>query len=162
MSCPYPEYRRGGEQEDRCDNTHCPAWEDCPGIDDDTQPEHHVILTAPRLPGRTVVYIAGRMSGPEVDYLRNCARMLDTYRRLVEAGYAPICPAADLLLGIVSPNGIDVETYKDCSMAYLRRADVVFVTNPDDITPGQQAEIDVAARLGVPVVYDAADLDGAA
>ncbi len=157
MTCPYPEHRRGGSDDDRCDNTHCPAWEDCPGIEpDDVEP---VPLPAPRLPGPTAVYIAGRMSGCEVDYLRNCARMLDTFRRLTEAGYACYCPATDLLLGLVSPHGVDVETYKANSMAMMRRMDVVFVTNPDDITPGQQAEIDEAGRCGVPVVYDVADLE---
>jgi len=138
------------------DSGGCEDWTNYVSDDDDVAP---VILPAPRLPGRTVVYITGRMSGCEVDYLANCARLLDTYRRLAEAGYAPICPANDLLLGLVSPNGIDVETYKACSMAYLRRADAVFVSNPDDITPGQQAEIDEAERLGIPVAYTVDDLE---
>jgi broad specificity phosphatase PhoE len=34
MSCPFPSYRIGTvDVDDRCNNTHCPAWEDCPGAE---------------------------------------------------------------------------------------------------------------------------------
>lgn len=108
--------------------------------------------------GKMRVYIAGRMSGCETDYLANVARMLETWRKLVESGYAPYCPATDLLLGLVSPGGIDVHTYRDLSMEWLRASDAVFISNPDDITPGQEAEIAEAERLDIPVAYTVEEL----
>ena len=119
------------------------------------------ILPAPetfRPRGRMRVYIAGRLSGCEADYLANVARMLEAWRKLAESGYAPYCPAADLLLGLVSPGGIDVDVYRSLSMEWLRASDAVFVSNPDDITPGQEAEIAEAERLGIPVAYTVDDL----
>jgi len=106
-----------------------------------------------------LVFIAGALSGPEVQYLENVARMAQVWRKLVEAGYACVCPAADLLLGLVSPFGWPASMYKKQSMELLRRCDVVFVTNPDDVTPGVAAEIAEAERLRIPVAYSVAALN---
>ena len=107
-----------------------------------------------------LVYIAGPLSGREVQYLENVARMLQVWRKLVEAGYACVCPAADLLLGLVSPFAWPASMYKKQSMELLRRCDVVFVTNPADITPGVAAEIAEAERLQIPVAYSVEMLPG--
>lgn len=97
------------------------------------------------------VYIAHKMSGTEVEYLANVARLMYLHRWFAEAGFAPYNPASDMLMGIVKEEKLDVEIYKNISMAWLEASDALFVDGP--ISPGVQAEIDRAKVLNIPVFF---------
>jgi len=146
-----------------CDG--CPRWGKCDAAEPIASrwpprpPASSVAPPALRAGSRMrLVYIAGALSGREVEYLANVARMAQVWRKLIEAGYACFCPAADLLLGLVTPAGWPGSVYKEQSMEMLRRCDVVFVTNPAEISWGVAAEIAEAERLGIPVAYRVEDL----
>ena len=116
--------------------------------------ENEPTTPEPRFPKMPLVYIAGPLSGGEMRYISNVARMLKVWKLLLESGYAAICPCADMLAGMVCPDHpFDVMAFKRQSMEYLRRCDVVYVYEPDSISPGVADEIDEAHRLGIPVAY---------
>lgn len=110
-----------------------------------------------RTPG-VRVYIAGPLSGPPVEYLANCARMTDAARRLVELGYSPFNPAADLLLGLLRSEALPVAEYKRVSMAALESQDCVLVVGGTPHSPGVLAELGRADFIGLPVFTDMGSL----
>ncbi len=150
MTCPYPAYQKTAAS---C-RTDCPAWEDCPGDVDGPQ-------TASESQERPVsrllrVYVAGPLSGCEVEYIHNCAQMDRACASVVELGMAPFNPAADRTWGQFVSEPLEAGVYKDLSFAWLAVCDVMYVCGR--ISPGVQAEIDYCSRHGIPVVYSLDEL----
>lgn len=104
------------------------------------------------------VYVAGPMSGCEIDYIHNIGRMSAACRGVWQLGFAPFNPAGDLLMGLaagVMGNRPTVEAYKAVGMAWLEVSDAVYVIGD---SPGVRAEIERAGDLGIPVYWDLHDL----
>lgn len=95
------------------------------------------------------VFVAGPISGKEVDYIANLGEMFRASRRLMELGYSPFCPGTDFLLGIMGPP-MEVERYRAVSLSWLAVSDCMCVIN-ERITPGVQAEIQFALDHGIPI-----------
>jgi len=72
------------------------------------------------------------------------------------------CPAADMLLGLHAPRVLDVQEYRDASMAWLEVSDAVLVigTHHRDGRPsdGVHDEIARANELRIPVCYSMEEL----
>lgn len=112
------------------------------------------------------VYVAGPMSGTPAEYLANCHRLSKLSRELIDAGFCPINPAADILEGLMSEDLLSDGEYKRRSLDLLRllegrRAAVlvaaVFHRNGER-SAGVDAEIAEAQRLQIPVCLDAGAL----
>jgi hypothetical protein len=114
----------------------------------------------------TYVYIAGRLSGDPPSYLANVHNFCATARELMERGYCPINPAADLLEGIMSSEPLTTALYQQRSLDLLgllagRDAWLLVIAahHPDGRrSMGTAREIEEAGTLGIPVVYTLADL----
>lgn len=110
------------------------------------------------------VYVAGRLSGDPGEYLANVAALALVSRRLLEAGYCPVNPAADALEGLASLEALPVVCYQRRSLELLRllapavpaAALLVTSTHHRDgrISGGVAGEIAEAERLGIPIVHD--------
>lgn len=104
------------------------------------------------------VYLAGPLSGAPSEYLANVARLTRMSRVLIEDGFTPINPAADLLEGLVSTRALPLETYQRRGMELLRllaghqNACLYRLLHADGRgSRGVRAEIKEAERLGIRV-----------
>ena len=105
------------------------------------------------------VYIAGPLSGPPGVYLANVSQMSLTSRDLMDVGFCPINPSADMLEGLMYSQPITDAAYKLRSMQLLqllegRRAALFVVKDKHrdgSVSVGVAAEIAEAERLGIPV-----------
>lgn len=102
------------------------------------------------------VYVAGPLSGREVDYIANCGRIDAACADVMALGCAPFNPAADRLLGMQAEYSFPVEAYKAASLAWLACSDVMYVCG--DATPGVRAEIEFCRERGIPVVWSTEEL----
>jgi hypothetical protein len=105
---------------------------------------------------RPRVYIAGPMNpkhgGGAIEYLRNCHRMIELARELIKNGFAPFCPAVDMayFLGGMDDETPTAEEIKSYSMAWIPVCEAVITTIGWTHSGGALAELDEAARLGIP------------
>jgi hypothetical protein len=113
---------------------------------------------------RPRIYIAGPLNpkggGGAIEYLRNCDRMITLARELIKGGFAPFCPAVDMLYFI---GGMDDETptpeeIKEYSLAWLPTCEAIITTIGWIHSVGALAELDEAVRLGIPHFRDIAAL----
>ena len=150
MTCPYPEHRKT----DSACRTDCPAWEDCPGdVDEpetDSESQERPVSRLRR------VYVAGPLSGSEVEYIHNCARLDRASAEVVSLGMAPFNPAADRTWGQFVSDPLEADVYKALSFAWLYVSDVMYVCGR--ISPGVQAEVEFCGRHDIPVVYSLEEL----
>jgi hypothetical protein len=114
----------------------------------------------------TYVYIAGRLSGDPPSYLANVHEFCATARTLIDLGYCPINPAADMLEGIMSGVVMGTDVYQQRSLDLLRLLPgqdacvLVIAAYHLDGRPslGTAREVAEAARLGIPVYYGLGNL----
>lgn len=112
------------------------------------------------------VYVAGPLSDTPGGYLANVARISRVSRMLMERGYCPINPAADLIDGLMSDEAMPVEHYQRRSMDLLHllagKPAALYVTETHHFdgrqSKGVATEITAAEDLGIPVVYTMSDL----
>jgi hypothetical protein len=111
---------------------------------------------------RGYVYVAAPMTGYPGEYLANVARMSAYSRRLMDAGYCTINPAADIIEGLAGGEPMTTAAYQERSLDLLRllagRDDAemhVLGTHHADgrESQGVAAEIRECTRLGVVVVF---------
>lgn len=107
---------------------------------------------------RLCVYVAGAYSADNVlGVLGNIRRGLDWSKQVWLEGHAPFCPWADhltaLQLSEAEAATLSVQDYYEASEAWLRKADVLFVTPGWEASKGTAAEIALASEKGIPVVY---------
>ena len=105
----------------------------------------------------TCLYIAGKYSDNNViTILDNMRRGMRMATRALLAGFSPFCPWCDHHFQLMLRDGetLTVEDYYRYSMAWLRRADAVYVLKGWESSKGTKAEIYVAMSLGIPVYYE--------
>jgi len=106
------------------------------------------------------VYVAGPYSDPDV--MRVCDNIwcgINAAVTLLRNGFAPFCPWLDILMAIqAGPNALTVGELKAYSLAWLERADCLFVLPGWEHSEGTKAEINRAQELEIPVYYDMAEI----
>lgn len=108
---------------------------------------------------RPRVYIAGPLNphngGGAIEYLRNCHRMIEAARNLIKAGFAPFCPAVDMLyfIGGKDAETITTEEIKSYSMAWIPACEAMLMMPGWHDSAGAVAEFDYAFILSMPVFF---------
>ena len=109
------------------------------------------------------VYVAGALSGKELDYLENCRLMMEMGYKLFRSGlYAPFVPAFDMHFALMKRIGdlpIAVKEYYDYSMAWLEASQALLVLPNWENSKGTILEIARAKELNIPVFYSYEDMD---
>jgi hypothetical protein len=99
------------------------------------------------------VYVAGKYNGPNViDVLSNMRKGIELSVEIMKLGFAPFVPWLDFQMGLHAE--FDVETYKACSMEWVKVCDAVLLVPNQVRSAGVQAEIDMARKLQIPVYKD--------
>lgn len=98
-----------------------------------------------------LVFVAGPYSGANIiTTLGNMRRGIDLATKAIKTGkiavYAPWC---DFLFGLVSP--IDMQTYKQNSLAILDASDAVLLAPGWECSEGALVEIKRAQEIPIPV-----------
>lgn len=107
------------------------------------------------------VYVAGAYSSNNViGVLDNMREGMRWSTMVFLKGHAPFAPWLDFHYQLMLRDGekLTVEQYYEYSLAWLRAAEVVFVTPGWENSKGTVAEIAMANRLGIPIVYDIDEL----
>lgn len=97
----------------------------------------------------TKVYIAGKMTGLEVDDIMN--RFNSTEKFLIEKGYAVMNPA--VLWNLGDPSRFDRNEYLQINYAMIDQCDVLVVLPDFEDSYGTTREIKYAMEIGIPVYY---------
>lgn len=98
------------------------------------------------------IYVAGKLNGLAVDYVKNCHRMIKKAVELQRAGNQVFVPCLDILMGLF--DGADYEHYAGNNMGWLEVADQVYVLAGYETSKGTLAEIARAKELGIEIVYE--------
>jgi hypothetical protein len=105
---------------------------------------------------RKRVYVAGAYSADNViGVLDNMRRGMRWSTLVMLAGHFPFSPWIDYHFQLMLRDGevLTVEDYYEYSMAWLHASEIVFVTPGWERSTGTIREIQMAERLGIPVVY---------
>lgn len=108
------------------------------------------------------IYVAGRYSSEHIlEVFANMRRGMRKSTELFVKGYAPFCPWLDYHYTLMLREGetIDVDDYYRYSLAWLEVSDAVLVLPGWEGSKGVQAEIDLAALVGIPVFFDEETMD---
>lgn len=97
----------------------------------------------------TKVYIAGKMTGLEIDDIMN--RFNSAQKFLIENGYAVMNPA--VLWNLGNPSGFDKNEYLQINYAMIDQCDVLVVLPDFEGSYGTTREIKHAMEIGIPVYY---------
>lgn len=126
----------------------------------DSHPRRELKHLRPR-PALPRIYIAGPMNpkhgGGAIEYLQNCNRMIEAARILIKSGFAPFCPAVDILYFI---GGTDDEVptqdeIKSYSLAWLPACEALFLMPGWKDSSGTLSEIAESDRIGpLPIFTD--------
>jgi len=99
------------------------------------------------------IYVAGKYNDTDViSVLRNMRKGINLSVDLLLEGFAPFCPWLDFQFGL--NDEIDIQAYKDYSMAWLRVSDAVLMVDGWENSGGAIAEKEEAERLNIPVFYN--------
>jgi hypothetical protein len=96
------------------------------------------------------IYICGPLNAPACGYLENVARMMDQAEAVRKAGHAVLIPALDILMGIKFGN-YSYEDYFNNNIAWLEKADAVYMCEGWEKSEGCKKEAARAVKLGIPV-----------
>jgi len=103
------------------------------------------------------IYIAGRLNGTAVEYLKNIHSMLLFAEAVRQCGYAVFVPCLDFLMGIIMGN-YEYNDYFSNSQPFLEICDAIFVCPNWKTSEGTKKEIERAEQLGIPVYYSLEEL----
>lgn len=104
------------------------------------------------------VYVAGRYNEDSViKVLHNMKEGIELGVKLMKFGYAPFIPWLDFQVGLHAD--FDVDTYKACSMEWVKVSDAVLLVSTENISCGVRAEIEMAKSLNIPVYGSLSDLE---
>jgi len=101
---------------------------------------------------RTRVYIAGPYAKP--DPCENTHRAMDWWDILADRGYAPFCPHWTHFQHTFSPR--PRETWLEFDNEWIPVCDAVFRLHGE--SSGADAEVELASKLGIPVVFSYEEL----
>jgi hypothetical protein len=105
---------------------------------------------------RPRVFVSGPLSSPTcTGYLQNVHRFTTVSVALRRRGFAPFDPSLDFIHGIMAGD-LDYEDYFAPNMAWLEKADVVYLIDP---SPGADRECGRARELGIPIVHSLKELE---
>jgi nucleoside 2-deoxyribosyltransferase len=103
------------------------------------------------------VYIAGKLNGHAVDYIKNVHAMVKAANTIRKLGYSVYIPCLDLLSGLIDGN-MDYEDYFENNLPWLESADILFILPNSEDSKGTQKEICRAVALGIPVILSIKEL----
>lgn len=103
-----------------------------------------------------VIYVAGPFRGKDSWEMENNIRRAEAIALEVwRAGAAAICPHANTrFFQGTAPDSV----WLDGDLDILRRCDAVLMTPDWERSAGARAERDLALKLGIPVLYELADV----
>ena len=96
------------------------------------------------------VYISGPISIGNM--ILNARRAMDTFAKLMDLGYTPICPHWSVFQELVYPETVTYEYWLAYDRQLLERVDVV-LRLPGE-SKGADQEVEWAKELGIPVFED--------
>jgi len=103
---------------------------------------------------KRAIYVAGAYSsGTTMGTLLNIRRAIQWGNEIMKAGHAPLVPHLDFQM-IINLQGRYIPEVKDLqeiAMAWLEKADAVFVVPDSEDSTGTQKEILRAMELNIPV-----------
>jgi len=119
-----------------------------------------ILLKQKRDTKKIKVYVAGPMSGNELDYLKNIRRGIRASVELLLKGFVPFSPFIDypFFLALREGEEITAKQIKSYSLEWLEVCDAVLVLEGYEYSEGTQAEIARAVELDIPVFYSMEDL----
>ena len=106
------------------------------------------------------VYVAGPYSADNVmDVLRNIRNGIDMSQTIMSMGYSPFCPWLDYHFVLMDfGDSLTLEDFYRYSIDWLEVSDIVYVIGDYSKSKGTLAEIKRAKELGIPIIYDIAEL----
>lgn len=103
------------------------------------------------------VYVAGRLSDPAIDYIRNIHRMMQWADEIRKLGCSVYVPCLDLLMGIFVGHYC-YDDYFDNSQPWLDAANAVFLVPGWETSDGTNRERRRAAKQHIPIFTKLEDL----
>lgn len=109
------------------------------------------------------VYVAGPYSRKAdgtpagiIDALMNMRQGMKAAAELLVAGHVPFCPWLDYQFWLVLPDGMEIpmEAIKAYSMEWLRVSEAIVMLPGWEGSPGANAELAEARRLGLKVYFN--------
>jgi len=106
--------------------------------------------------GMKKVYVAGAYSADNVlDVLKNIGRGQYYSAEIFMMGHAPFSPWLDKEYVIRNwDKEFTVEMFYNYSMTWLECSDIMFVVPGWEKSRGTKAEIAIAKKLGIPIIYE--------
>ncbi len=134
------------------------------GYGDDPERGEHIIeeYIEPAAPPTEckLVYIAGRYTGVTPDAVNLNCRAAEFMGRLArERGWYPVIPHMNTEAWDSEHKDTDADWYYENTLELLRRCDAVLMVPGWQESTGARGEHDEALRRGMPVWYDAYDLE---
>jgi hypothetical protein len=108
---------------------------------------------------RARIYVAGKLSDPAVDYVKNMHRMMETAEQLRQLGCAVFVPCLDVLMGIRFGN-YEYKDYFDNSQPWLEVSNAIFLIPGWEGSVGTKREMEFAEMCNIPVFSDFRELIG--
>lgn len=103
------------------------------------------------------VYIAGKLNGMAVDYIKNFHVMIKEAEEVRKTGFSVYVPCLDFLMGFYAGN-YDYKDYFENSQPWLKVSDAVYVCKNWRTSNGAKKEIKTVKNLNIPVFYNLEDL----
>jgi hypothetical protein len=99
------------------------------------------------------IYVAGAMSGTELEYLRNLRKGIRLSLNVLQAGFCPFSPFIDypFFLALREDEEITGEQIKAYSLEWLEVCDAILLVPGYENSKGTLAEIKRAEELGIPI-----------
>ena len=99
------------------------------------------------------IYIAGKLSDPHLDYLKNVYKMVQTAEQVRRAGFSVYVPGLDLLQALIMGD-LEYSDLFNNSQPWLEVSDAVFLVPGWGTSEGTKKEIAKATMLGIPIFED--------
>ena len=108
------------------------------------------------------IYVAGALSGPELDYLENMRHMMVISTHLWQVGMSPYCPCLDFVYALLRSEDYarpTTEQFHKASLEWIDSCDAMLVLPHSENSKGTNREVMHAhVRCNIPVFYKPNDL----